>query len=205
MTTTIPTTPARPLTAVPASTSARPSPTATLFAMAAAAGPALLLGSSIAWLAGDEHAELRGILQFWAFPFLALASVGVASRLERASPVGRAVVTALLAVGACAGAAFANEINMAEHFGTERLMRQDTPSAVFALGIPGLMFPLGLMATGALSMVHRTLPRWQAALLVAGGALFPLSRVPEAAGLAIAADVVILGALLSTAVTGRRR
>lgn len=181
------------------------SPTSALFAMAAAVGPALLLGSSVAWAAGDGSEELRGILQFWSFPFFALAAVGVAARLERSSPVGRAVITAMLAVGAAGGAAFANEINMVEHFGTERLLRQDTPSALVALGIPGVLFPIGLMATGALSVIHRTLPRWQAALLAIGGLLFPLSRIPEVAGLAVLADTLLLAAMAPIAVAAVSR
>jgi hypothetical protein len=187
----------------PAATGAATSPTDRLMRSAAIVGPIALGAASVAWLAGDDHAELRGILTFWAIPFLALAAYGLAGRLEGRSPVGRAVVTALIAIGACAGAGFATEINMVEHFGVERLMEQDTPSAFLALGIPGPMFPLGFVILGLLSFRHRTMPRAQALLLVAGGLLFPASRIPELPGLAIVADLLLLVALAPVAVSGR--
>jgi hypothetical protein len=179
-------------------------PTVRLMRVAALVGPLLLAGGSVAWLAGDDAAELRGILTFWAFPFIALAAYGVASRLQQHSPVGRAVVTALVAIGTCAGAGFATEINMVDHFGVERLMDQDTPSAMLALGLPGLAFPLSLIALGALSFTYRTLPRAQALLLAAAGLLFPLSRIPQVAGLALVADVLLVAALAPVAFSARR-
>jgi hypothetical protein len=171
--------------------------------IAAIVGPLFLVASSVAWL-GDDREELRGILTFWTFPFMALAVYGVAGRLQGRSPIGRAVVTALVAIGACAGAGFATEVSMVEHFGVERLMEQDTPSAFLGLGIPGPMFPLGLVLLGLLSFRHRTLPRPQALLLTAGGVLFPLSRIPQTAPLALAADLLILAAFAPVAFAGRR-
>jgi hypothetical protein len=195
-----PTTTYAPVTAVSTPTD----PTARLFRVAAVVGPLFLLASSVAWLGGDDQAELRGILTFWAMPFLALAAYGVAGRLQGSSPVGRAVVTALVAIGSCAGAGFATEISMVEHFGVERLMEHDTPSAFLALGLPGPMFPLGLVLLGFLSFRHRTLPRAQALLLAAGGVLFPLSRIPQVAPLAVVTDVLLLAALAPVAfVAGR--
>jgi hypothetical protein len=192
-------------TIAPASAIGDPSdPTARLMRVAAVVGPLLLAASSVAWLGGDDTEELRGILTFWALPFMALAVYGVAARLQGRSPAGRAVVTALVAIGACAGAGFAIEINMVEHFGVERLMEQDTPSAMLALGMPGLCFPLSLIALGLLSFSYRTLPRAQALLLAAGGVLFPLSRIPQVAGLALVADVLLIAALAPVAFSARR-
>jgi hypothetical protein len=179
-------------------------PTARLMRVAAVVGPLVLAASSVAWLAGDDSAELRGILTFWAFPFLALAAYGVASRLQHRSPAGRAVVTALVAIGTCAAGGFATEINMMDHFGVERLMEQDTPSAMLALGMPGLCFPLSLIVLGVLSFTYRTLPRAQALLLTAGGVLFPMSRIPEVAGLALVADALIIAAFAPVAFSARR-
>lgn len=197
-------------TTVPTTDLARPadaaSPTGALMAGAAALGPVVLLGSSLAWLAGDDVAELRGILTFWAFPALALAVVGLAGRLEERAPVGRAVITGLSVVGAVAGGAFAQEINMVDFFGTERLIRQDTPSAMIALGLPGVLFPASVVVTGVLSALHRTLPRRQAGLLAAAGALFPLSRIPEKPALAVVADALLVAALVPAALrTWRHR
>jgi hypothetical protein len=179
-------------------------PTARLVRVAAVVGPLVLAASSVAWLGGDDTEEARGILTFWAFPFMALAVAGIAARLQARSPAGRAVVTALVAIGACAGAGFATEINMVEHFGVERLMEQDTPSAMLVLGMPGLCFPLSLIALGLLSFSYRTLPRAQALLLAAAGVLFPLSRIPQVAGLALVADVLLIAALAPVAFLARR-
>jgi hypothetical protein len=184
--------------------SERTSPTERLAAIAAAVGPLVLVASSLAWLAGDEYAELRAILSFWAFPAIALGLIGIATRLERSAPRSRALVTALVTIGAVAGGAFAQEIAMVDFFGTERLIRQDTPSAMLSLGLPGLMFPAGVILTGLLAFRHRVLPRWQAALLAAGGALFPLSRMPELPALSVAADVLMVVALAPVAFAAGR-
>lgn len=180
------------------------SPTAGLLILAAVVGPVVLLGSSLAWLAGDDLAELRGILQLWAMPALALALFGIASRLEGSAPVARAVVTALSTIGAVTGGAFALEILMVDHFGTERLIDQDTPSAMLALGLPGPLFPVSMIALGVLSARHRTLPSRQAVMLAAAGVLFPLSRIPQVPALAVIADVLLIAALAPTALTWRR-
>ena len=172
------------------------SPTARLTRSAAVVGPALMLASSVAWMAGDDAAELRGILQFWALPFLLLGLLGLVALLEGPAPRARAVVTALLAIGACAGASFAQEILMVEHFDVERLMGQETPSAMVALGLPGLMFPLSIVLTGLLSYVHRTQVPLRAGLLALGGFLFPVSRIPQVAGIAVLADAVLLVAMV---------
>ncbi|WP_421121581.1 hypothetical protein ACE2AJ_09440 [Aquihabitans daechungensis] len=68
----------------PIDAAAPSSPTARLITAAAVAGPVLLLASSVAWVADAD--ELRGILQFWAMPFLALGLIGIASRLEGPAP-----------------------------------------------------------------------------------------------------------------------
>lgn len=178
-------------------TSRRGSPTASLGRAAATAGPVLLLGSSVAWAVGPDVAELRGSLQFWAFPFLGLALMGIATRLEVPAPRARAVLTAMFAIGMVAGGSFAQEILMVDHFGTERLLRQPTPSALLALGIPGVLLPIGTTVMGLMALVHRALPPKVCLLMAAGGLMFPMSRIPELAGLAIAADLVLLVALVA--------
>jgi len=201
VTLTITTTSPAPRAAEAASTS----PADRLMRVAGVVGPLVLLASSLVWIGGDDLAEARGILTFWALPFLALAAYGLAERLDGEAPRGRAVVTALVAIGACAGAGFATEVNMVDHFGIERLMEQDTPSAFLALGLPGLCLPLSLAVLGLLSLRHRTLPRAQALLLTAGGLLFPLGRIPQVAPLAVVTDLLIVGALAPLAWQARPR
>lgn len=178
------------------------SPTATLVALAAGVGPALLAASSVAWIVDAE--ELRAILTFWALPALALAVVGVAARLERSAPRTRAFLTALVVLGACAGSAFGLEAAMVEHFGTERLIMQDTPSAMLILGLPGPLFPLSLLVTGIVSFRKRTLAPCSAVLLAVAGALFPMSRIPQIPALALVADLILLAALAPVAVNALR-
>lgn len=180
-------------------------PTGRVMAVAAAVGPVLLAAASVAWLAGDDYAEVRGILTFWAFPALLLAGLGLVARFGEQAPRARAVLTTTLAIAAVAGGAFATEVNMVEHFGVERLIDEQTPSAMLALGLPGLLLPVSLVATGILSYQLGTMPRLQAGLLVVGGAMFPLSRIPEVPGLALAADLVLLAALVPVALRASRR
>lgn len=189
---------ASPVAAAPAR---RASPTAALVRGAAVVGPLLLLGSSIAWAVGPEVAELRGSLQFWAFPFLGLALMGIATRLEQPAPLARAVLTAMFAIGMVAGGSFAQEILMVDFFGVERLLRQPTPSAVLALGLPGVLLPIGTAVMGLVFLVHRTVPAKVCLALVVGGLLFPMSRIPELAGLAVVADIVLLVALAAASRT----
>lgn len=203
MTATLESRPVHTFTTAPATTAGTIDPTARLMRVAAIVGPLFFVASSLAWVAGADYEELRGILTFWAMPFTALAVYGVAGRLQGRSPVGRAFVTALVAIGSCAGAGFATEINMVDHFGVERLMDQDTPSAFLALGIPGPMFAVGLALLGFLSFRHRTLPRAQALCLALGGVLFPLGRIPQIPELALATDLLFLAALAPVAFARR--
>lgn len=180
-------------------------PTQRAMAYAAGVGPVLLLAASFAWLAGDDYAEWRGILGFWAFPALLLAGLGLLARLEDHAPRAKAALTATLAVAAVAGGAFATEVNMVEHFGIERLIDQQTPSAMLALGLPGLLFPISMVVIGVLSYRFATMPRIEAALLAVGTAAFPLSRIPEIPELAVVADLVLVAALAPTAIRALRR
>ena len=189
----------------PAAVAAGQTPTKRLAAYAAGVGPALLLAASFAWLAGDDSAELRGILSFWAFPALLLAGLGLLARFEDEAPRARAILTATLGIAAVAGGAFATEVNMVEHYGIERFIDQETPSAMLALGMPGLLFPISMVAIGALSYRLGTMPRVEAALLAVGTAFFPLSRIPEIPELAIVADLVLVAALAPTAIRALRR
>lgn len=180
-------------------------PTQRVLAYAAGVGPVLLLAASFAWQAGDGYAEWRGILGFWAFPALLLAGLGLLARFEDEAPRARAVLTATLGIAAVAGGAFATEVNMVEHFGIERLIDQQTPSAMLALGMPGLLFPVSMVAIGVLSYRLGTMPRIEAALLAVGTAVFPMSRIPEIPELAIVADLVLVAALAPTAIRALRR
>ncbi|HJQ36271.1 MAG TPA: hypothetical protein VKB93_03945 [Thermoanaerobaculia bacterium] len=57
----------------------------------------------------------------------------------------------------------------------------------------GLMYPIGLITLGATIVFARPVPRWIGALMIAGGALFPVGRI-GAIFWAIAASDLLLGA-----------
>ncbi|WP_421121580.1 hypothetical protein ACE2AJ_09435 [Aquihabitans daechungensis] len=85
---------------------------------------------------------------------------------------------------------------MVDHFGVERLIDQETPSAALALKIPGPMFALAMMLIGMLSFVHRTQPRARAVLLAIAGVSFPMARIPAVAGVAVVSDLALLAAMV---------
>ncbi len=201
-------------TAAAASTAAPPPPAATgdgrpapadiVVAVATMVGPLLLLASSVAWLA--DAREAQAILLMWGTIGLALTIVGFSQRLRRALPWTAAVVLGIGIIGTAAGAGYAVETAMVDHFGIERMNDQDTLATVLVLQLPGLLFPLSLVVAAVASWRARLLTPIHAGLIAVGAILFPASRVPEIAGLAIGADAVLSLGLVTLGVallTGR--
>jgi len=181
-------------TLTPPARSTAASPSDRLIGAATIIGPLLMLGSTVAWLAEAE--ETRAVLIMWAMIGFGLTLVGFSGRLRAATPGGAAVVLGLGMVGTCAGAAYAAEAAIVEHFGIERLNEQTTMSATLVLQLPGLTFPLSIIAAAVLSWRHGLLRPGHAAALAAGAAAFPASRVPEVAEIALLGDALLCAALI---------
>lgn len=65
----------------------------------------------------------------------------------------------------------------------------------FVLRLPGLAFPLSVAALGVLLSKHGRVPSTAGYALAVGAVLFPVSRVPDVAALAIAGDVLVVLAM----------
>ena len=191
----------------PAATSdGRPAPADLVVAVGTIVGPVLLLGSSVAWLA--DAREAQAILMMWGLIGLGLAIVGFSQRLRTALPWAAAVVLGIGIIGTAAGAGYAVEAAIVDHFGIERLNDQDTLATVLVLQLPGLLFPLSFVAAAVASWRARLLAPFHAGLIAVGALLFPASRIPEIAGLAVGADAVLSLGLVTLGVallTGRAR
>lgn len=177
-----------------ASAPVRPAPADAVIAVATILGPLLMLGSSVAWLADAE--ETRAILLMWAVIGLGITIVGFSHRLRPAMPWAAAVVLGIGIVGAIAGGAYAAETAIVDHFGIERMNDQETLATTLVLQIPGLLFPLSFVAAAIASWRAQLLTPIHAGTLAVGALLFPASRIPEVAGLGVAADVVLALALV---------
>jgi hypothetical protein len=170
------------------------SPSERLIGVATIVGPLLMLGSTVAWLADAD--EARSILIMWAMIGFGLTLVGFSGRLRTDAPGGSAAVLGLGMMGTCAGAAYAAEAAIVEHFAIERLNEQTTMSATLVLQVPGLTFPLSIIAAAVLSWRSGLLRPGHAAALAAGAAAFPASRVPEVAEIALLGDALLCAALV---------
>jgi hypothetical protein len=79
-----------------------------LFAGAMLLGPLLLLGSSVAYVAGGglSNDELGGALQVYGFVALTVVAIGIARAVERAFPRDSAALLAFAVLGCGAGVGF---------------------------------------------------------------------------------------------------
>ena len=189
----------RPTAAAPPPPAAtRPAPADLVVAVATIVGPLLLLASSVAWLA--DAGELQAILLMWAMIGLGLSIVGFSQRLRAAQPWAAAIVLGIGIIGTAAGAGYAVEAAIVDHFGIERMNDQDTLATLFVLQIPGILFPLSLVAAAVASWRARLLTPIHAGLIAVGALMFPASRIPEIAGLAVTADAVLCLGLVTLGV-----
>lgn len=177
---------------------------------AAVAGPILVLASTVAYVTvggGLNEGELGGALQVWAFAALGLAILGLARTVERSVP-GTAVLLSVLAViGAAVGGGFGIDSMQAAVNGTEPLAHSSEPAVVLGLLLPGLLAPISLVVLGVTLARHGNagVRGW---LLAGGALLFPVSRIPDVAAIAIVSDLLIVASMGSIGLqllTGRDR
>ena len=185
---------------VPAGADALSPPLRRLTAMAAAAGPALMVASTVAYVAngaGISEGEAGGAIQVWAFIVYGIALVGLARTVERIAPRAAAAVTALGVAGAGGGVAYGiDAIQLAVLDGTIH----DSPATPVALRIPGMLFPLALAVLGVvLARTDGGRPRWIGWALVAGAVLFPVGRIADLAPVALASDLVLAAVIVTLA------
>jgi hypothetical protein len=160
--------------------------------------PILLLLSSIAFAAGGgiDDDQLGGAIQVYAFAAFALAFVGLRGMVENEFPRGSAALTLVGVVGAIGGSCFGIVAITSELNGIHLQDAQDV-SVQLALFLPGNLFAPALIGFG-LALHHARVGRpISAPALIVGAVLFPISRIATIEPLAIAADLILVLALVS--------
>jgi hypothetical protein len=162
------------------------------------AGPLLLLASTVVGVTGDGIGESgpSGVLQVYAMVGLLFAVVAVTGICEAWFPRAAAGMTLIGAVGIAGGVAYGINgiylMNGATDLNSE--VAGVTPHLV--LHIPGLLLPATFIGLGFLLFRTSLQPRWCGPALMAGGVLFPISRIGEIPALAPVPDALFLLGLL---------
>lgn len=166
--------------------------------------PVLLLASTLAFISEDgiNDGVAGGTIGVWSTFAFVIAFAGVYRMIEPRLPRIGPIFMALTLIGFTAGAAFNVQAMYFGAYGTDLLadlsdgrLPNEPAVGVFAFLPWGLLVPVTLIATGILLWVSRTVPKWSAALLIAGGVLFVASRPERIDALAIAADLVLVAAM----------
>ena len=159
-------------------------PRSTVLAGAAIAAPVLLLGSTLAYMAGDGLGDdpLGGTIQVYAAIGFGLALLGLTARLEPHLPRLAAALTVTGMVGVAGAIGFGHDSIVFSYNPVAALSEQEAGWTFLSLLLPGIIFPLTLAATGLAAMKAGIGPRWAGALLAIGGLFFPVSRIGENRG-----------------------
>lgn len=176
-------------------------PTWNVTLIAAVVAPVLMAASTIAYLVqgdGMNDGELGGAVMVWAMIAYAVAIVGLARLVEGSMPRAATVLTVVGLAGTAGGVGYGIDSIQVAVFGTESIQETTTAAAPIALQLPGTMFPLGLILLGVLLVRSGNVPAPAGYGLAVGAVLFPASRIPDVAGLAMVSDLVVLVALVAT-------
>lgn len=177
-------------------------------AIAAVLAPALVLASTVAYLArgeGMNDGEVGGAIQLWGMAAYAVAVVGLLRLVEDAAPRAAVVLTVLAMLGVAAGAGYGIDSMQVELFGTDSIQEVEGSLAPIALQVPGILFPVSLIGLGVVLARTGTVTALAGYGLAVGAVLFPASRIPDVPGLAVASDVIVLLALAAIAAQVVRR
>ena len=178
-----------------------------LFAGAMILGPLLLLGSSVAYVAGGglSNDELGGALQVYAFVALTVVAIGIARALERALPRASSALLAFAVLGCGAGVGFGIDSIHAALPGGTGLEDADSAAGTLALFVPGAIFPLSFAALGVALWRARVSPKASGPLLVAASLLFPIANIPDSEAIAVTANALFVVALWPLGITWLRQ
>jgi hypothetical protein len=178
-----------------------------LFAGAMLLGPLLLLGSSVAYVAGGglNEDEVGGALQVYAFVALTVVAIGIARAVERALPRASAALLAFAVLGCGAGVGFGIDSIHAALPGRTGLEDADSAAGTLALFVPGAIFPLSFAALGVALWRARVSPRASGPLLIAASLLFPIANIPDSEAIAVTANALFVVALWPLGITWLRQ
>lgn len=128
-----------------------------------------------------------------------MAIVGLLRLVEGAAPRAAVALTVVAMLGVAAGAGYGIDSMQVEIFGTESIQEIDGSLAPIALQLPGILFPLSLIGLGIVLARTGAVTAVTGYGIAVGAVLFPASRIPDVAALAIASDVIVLLALAGIA------
>lgn len=171
-----------------------PTPRTKLFGAAMVLAPLILLASTIVSVTGNGLGEdaTGGIIQVYAMAGFLLVTIGLTQLCEDVVPRAAAVLTLLGTLGAAAGVGYGINAIYTD-IGTLDLNNDvEGLAAPLALQLPGILFPLALLALGLTVYRARVQPRWCGLAIALGAVLFPVSRVGSVDVLAPVPDVLFL-------------
>ena len=160
--------------------------------------PLLLLASTVAnafgeGLGGDA---LGGMIQVYAGAAFALAVVGLTHLLEPRLPRASTLLLVIGLVGCAGVVAFGIDSLVYSYDSAAALSEvEGVAEAGPALFLPGLVFPLSIVALGAAVVRSELTPKAAGFALLAAGLLFPVSRIGGIEPLALAVDVLFVAGL----------
>ena len=161
---------------------AAPAPLTRLIGATFIAAPLVLLASSVAFAAGSEPA--RGVLQFYAAALFMFVLVTLAQTVAAGAPRAAVALALLAVVGMTAGAGFAVDNIHGALLDDAYLVDDGGTAGILVAQIPGLMGPIAWVGFGVALLQLGVQPRWSGWALIAGGILFPVSRIGDIAPLA---------------------
>lgn len=177
---------------------------ARFYGVAVIVAPLLLLGSTVAFLTAGEginQGVLGNTMGVWVAFTFAIAIVGILRVVEPRAPRAAPILTAIALAGFCGGVAINIDYLFIELGGpafnaaiNEAVDAQ--PVAILALLPWGWFGPLSFILVGIFLWRTRTTAWWNGALLIAGGVLFVAGRPATIDALALAADAVLILALV---------
>lgn len=140
---------------------------------------------------GNEYAlnNTSGWLGVLAFTVWILAFQGMFNLVQSERPRYAAIGFILAVYGSVAGTNFMvdglylDALNLTTIESKNELHGKFGFGGLVAFYIPGLLFPLSLVALGITYLQLRTVNPWVAALLIIAGICFPLGRIPRIATL----------------------
>lgn len=154
--------------------------------------------STFFWAGKGQYGITSSTLLIFGSVFWTAALIGIFRLLRDKTPRYAAVGLLVALYGVvCGGTAFAFRGLFTEIYsispGVALQSLNAHPFVANALfWIAGPAFPVSLLILGVVLIRTKTVPLWVGILLVLGGAIFPVSRIPRIELIAHAADVLLL-------------
>ncbi|GLZ81995.1 hypothetical protein Afil01_68020 [Actinorhabdospora filicis] len=161
------------------------------------AGPVLNAIGTFYWNDEGRHGVTGGVIAALSSVVWLYGLLGLWDRVRAAKPV-IGVLGSLLAVSGCfGGISFGLQGFYEAAFGLDKEaslahLAQHPAATPLVLWLPGVTFPMSVIALGLCLATLKKAPLWTAVTLVVAGAVFPISRIPRIEIIGHAADLLLL-------------